>query len=78
MVPVMTLFQKSHHRAWALGLALPPLVALAIAAMALAPPTTGPVCAEVPETAAQPALDLLEGPAQPHPACIRVQLSAAR
>jgi hypothetical protein len=74
----MTLLPKSHRRAWALGLALPVLAALAIAALVLAPRSTGPVCAEVPEAAAQPTLGLLEGPAPPRPACIRVRLAAAR
>lgn len=72
---------RLHHRQLAYGLALSlPVLALGL--------TTGlallmqrdpePVCAMITPEPALPGLVTLDGPPPPHPACIRVELSAAR
>jgi len=70
----MTIDPQMRRFGYGLGLGLP---ALALAFAALAQRPSGPVCAEVAEVTAAPGLDLLEGPAGPHPACIRVPLALA-
>ncbi len=72
---MMTLLPQTRRCTWALALTLP---VLAFALLMQAPRGAGPVCAVVPEDAAQPTLGLLEGPPPPRPACIRVELSPAR
>jgi hypothetical protein len=70
----MTIPHRAQTLAFALAFALP---ALALGLAAVAHRSAGPVCGEVSEALAGPGLDLLDGPAPSHPACIRVRLAAA-
>lgn len=75
MLRAMTIDPQTRRLGYGLGLGLP---ALALAFAALAQRPTGPVCAEVADEVAAPGLDLLDRPASPRPACIRVPLALAR